>query len=303
MARPAFAEVVRDAQRRGKLILTDGPMGTELVQSGLDLTKELTSEWNLTRPEAVKVVYEDYTNAGAEVLTTNTFSSHLAWLRGDANWREQVRAALDLCAQPEWDHLYCLGSLGTAVGTDGEAVSAMAQVWQQLRGRAAIMLETQTRLDRVKQLLEELAYDEPVQPHTPLIISFSFSRLRGTEETWVVETINGASLTATDVGRWAQERRGQLLALGTNCGTNLRLADHLHVVRAFRAATELPILLRPGITPTIECEFTPKEYAEQVRAFADAGVTLLGGCCGTTPAHLAALRKEIDRLGLGWQEE
>src|SRR4051812_45501085 len=116
MARPAFAEVVRDAQRRGKLILMDGPMGTELAQSGLDLATELTSEWNLTRPEAVKVVYEDYTNAGAEVLVTNTFSTHLAFLRGDVNWREQAQAALDLARQPEWDHLYCLGSVGTAVG-------------------------------------------------------------------------------------------------------------------------------------------------------------------------------------------
>src|SRR5689334_16904151 len=112
MARPAFADVVRDAQRRGKLILMDGPMGTELVHSGLDLEKELTSEWNLTHPEAVKVVYEDYTNAGAEVLVTNTFSSHLAWMRNDPGVGAQVRAAFTLVRQPEWDHTYCLGSVG-----------------------------------------------------------------------------------------------------------------------------------------------------------------------------------------------
>src|SRR5262245_36432213 len=132
MARPSFPEVLRDAQRRGKLVLMDGPMGTELVQPGLDLEQELCYEWNFTRPDAVKVVYEDYTNAGAEVLLTNTFSSHLAILRGDINWREQVQAAIDLARQPEWDHLYCIGSLGTAVGTNGDAIPALEQVARAL---------------------------------------------------------------------------------------------------------------------------------------------------------------------------
>src|SRR5262249_43248619 len=79
---------------------------------------------------------------------------------------------------------------------------------------------------------------------------------------------------------------------------NLRLDDILAIVRAYRSQTQLPLLARPGVTSTIECEFNPHELAGKVSAFADAGVTLLGVCCGATPAHVAALRKEIDRLGL-----
>jgi 5-methyltetrahydrofolate--homocysteine methyltransferase len=298
MARPTFADVVRDAQCRGKLILLDGPMGTELVQSGLDLERELTSEWNLTHPEAVKVVYEDYTNAGAEVLTTNTFSSHLAILRGDSKWRDQMRAAIDLARQPEWDHLYCAGSVGTALPGD-LAGSSMTEVLRTLNECDAIFIETQTRVDKVEQLLDSVSEDAL---SAPLFVSFSFSRLKGQEDAWVAETPNGAAWTALDIGRWADARRDQLFCLGVNCGTNLRLVDFLRMVQGYRETTTMPILLRPGITPTIECEFTPREYAEQVKAFADAGVTLLGGCCGTTPAHIAALRKEIERLDLGWQE-
>jgi methionine synthase I (cobalamin-dependent) len=110
-------------------------------------------------------------------------------------------------------------------------------------------------------------------------------------------------LHAEDIGRWANDKKDQLLALGTNCGQNLRLEDFVKILEGFRKNTDLPLLVRPGITPTIECEFTPKEFAEKARAFADAGATLIGSCCGTTPAHIAAMRREVDRLGLGWNAD
>lgn len=298
MARPAFAEIVRDAQQRGKLILMDGPMGTELRNAGLDFETELCHRWNITHPGSVEVVYEDYCNAGAEVLLTNTFSAHLGLMRGDDDWQQAVQAGIDLARLPEWDHLYAVGSVGTAVGPEEEAIQSILNVMQKLASCYAILVETQTRLDRMWELLAEL----PTAPPTaPLMVSFSFSRMPRSEECWVVETINGVERTPQDIGDWAHEHSEDLLALGANCGTNLRLDDYLKIVQLYRSQTDLPILIRPGITPSIECEFSPKEFAEKVAAFADAGVTLIGGCCGTTPAHISALRKEIDRLELGWQ--
>lgn len=299
MARPPFADYVRDAQQRGKLILLDGPMGTELQQSGLDLEHELSHRWNLTHQEAVAVVHEDYTNAGAEGLLTNTFSAHLGDLKGEIDWQAAVQAAIELARQPEWDHLYAIGSVGSAVGPDDEAVSALLAVVQALGSCDALLIETQTRLDRIRELMAEL---HTAPPTPPKMISFSFSRMPRQDRCWIIETINGDERGPEDVARWADENSEDLLALGANCGTNLRLDDYVRIVKAYHSATELPILIRPGITPSIECEFSPKEYAEKVKELADAGVTLLGGCCGTTPAHITALRKEIDRLGLSAQE-
>ncbi len=298
MARPPFAQFVRDAQQRGKLILLDGPMGTELQRSGLDFEKELSHHWNLSHPNAVEVVYEDYVNAGADVMLTNTFSAHLGYMKGEDDWQAAVQAGIDLARLPEWDHLYAVGSIGTAVGRDDQAIPAVLAVMQSLASCDAILIETQNRLDRMRALMTELHTNPPT---APLMLSFSFSRLPRQDKCWLVETINGEARNAEDIGRWANDHSEDLLALGANCGANLRLKDFVKIARDYRSQTDLPLLIKPGITPTIECEFTPKEYAAKVKDFADAGVTLLGGCCGTTPAHIAALRKEIDRLELGWQ--
>lgn len=297
MARPPFAQFVRDAQQRGKLILLDGAMGTELQRSGLDFEKVLSHHWNLTHPNAIEVVYEDYVNAGADVLLTNTFSAHLGYMKGDEDWQAAVKAAIDLARLPEWDHLYAIGSIGTAVGSDDQAIPAVLAVMQSLSGCDAILFETQNRLDRMRALMTEL---HTAPPTPPLMMSFSFSRLPRQDKCWLVETINGEERTAEDIGSWANDHSESLLAIGANCGANLRLDDFVKIARDYRSQTDLPLLIKPGIMPTIECEFTPKEYADKVKDFADAGVTLLGGCCGTTPAHIAALRKEIDRLELGW---
>lgn len=290
MARPSFAQMLQDAQQRGKIILMDGPMATELQHSGFNLENESAHSWNLTHPEAIKVVYEDYTNAGAEVLLTNTFSAHLGIQRGDPDWKAAVQAGIALAREPEWDHLYTVGSIGTVAGDDATAITAIHQVVDSLSSCDALLLETQTRLDRVKAV---------VRPENPMMVSFSFGRLPRSDRCWVAGSAHGDELEAQDVTRWAQKAKP--VALGVNCGINLRLDDFVAIAQAYRSVCDLPILVRPGITPSIECEFSPKEYAEKVRVLADAGVTLLGGCCGTTPAHISALRKEIDRLGLGWQ--
>lgn len=291
MARPSFAQLLQDAQQRGKIILLDGPMATELAHSGFQLDQELCHTWNLTHPESVKVVYEDYCNAGADAICTNTFSAHLGILQHDPQWKEAVQAGIDLTREPEWDHLYSIGSIGTVTGDDSQAVQAIQAVAEALHSCDALLLETQTRLDRVKAAL---------QPGVSMMVSFSLARLPRTDRCWIAGSgREGDELEAGDIARWAQ--RASLLALGVNCGIHLRLKDFVQIARDYRSACDLPIIVRPGITPTIECEFSPQEYAEQVSALADAGVTVLGGCCGTTPMHLAAVRKELDRLGLGWQ--
>lgn len=298
MARPSWAEVVKDAHQRGKLILMDGPMGTELMHSGLNTDQELSHHWNLTHADAIKVVYEDYTNSGAEALLTNTFSVQQGYLQGEDNWKENVQVAVDLARQPEWDHLYTIGSIGSAVGSDDQYLMAIREVASALCDTDAILLETQIRLDRVISTLTQV----PSDPCPPWMVSFSFSRVPRQDNCWILESPTGTPLSAGDVADRLHGFSSSLIALGANCGTNLRLSDYVNIVKEYRKHTDLPLFIRPGITPSIECEFSPKEYANMVKDFADAGVTMLGGCCGTTPMHIAALRNEIDRLGLSWQE-
>jgi methionine synthase I (cobalamin-dependent) len=220
----------------------------------------------------------------------------LGLLKGDADWQDAIAAGINLAREPEWDHLYTLGSIGSAVGNDDQYESAILSIADVLASTDALLLETQIRLDRVRQLTNSLIADTL----PPLMVSFSFSRMPKQDKCWVVETINGVELTAADIAQWAKTQ--PLLALGANCGNNLRLSDHLAIVKDYRQHCDLPLFLRPGITASIECEFSPKEYAAMVKDFADAGVTLLGGCCGTTPMHIAHLRQEIDHLGLSFTE-
>ncbi|HMO35960.1 MAG TPA: homocysteine S-methyltransferase family protein, partial [Gemmatales bacterium] len=276
MARPAWKEMVRDAHRQGKLILFDGPMGTELVQSGLNLETTLSHHWNITHPDAVRVVYEDYSNAGAQALLTNTFSAHVGIVQGEANWQQAVLAALELAREPEWDHLYAIGSLGTAVGEESTYQDAILRVAKLLNTADGLLLETQTRMDRTRVLTEQLVQmDLP-----PLMVSISYSRFPKEDSCWVAEDTTDEVLSAGEVAKWATTQ--PLLALGANCGNNLRLSDYLNIMREYREQTDIALFIRPGITPSIECEFSPKEFAGVVKSYAQAGVTMIGGCCGTT---------------------
>jgi 5-methyltetrahydrofolate--homocysteine methyltransferase len=90
--------------------------------------------------------------------------------------------------------------------------------------------------------------------------------------------------------------------VGSNCGTGIDITDHARIVEAYRANCGLPVMAQPNAgQPRLEGERvvyleTPERMAANVRLLVDAGARVVGGCCGTTPRHIALFRAELDRL-------
>jgi 5-methyltetrahydrofolate--homocysteine methyltransferase len=128
---------------------------------------------------------------------------------------------------------------------------------------------------------------------TGVVASFTY---RG-DRPGVARTVGGA--TAADLAR-QMDRTSGVLAIGVNCGRELGMPHLADIVRAYRDHTQLPVFVRPNAgTPReregrLEYPRSPEEMAAWLPELLEAGVRMVGGCCGTTPAHIAAFRRVVD---------
>jgi methionine synthase I (cobalamin-dependent) len=150
-----------------------------------------------------------------------------------------------------------------------------ASILRDCAGVDAVLLETWTSLDDLATFARLAT--------VPLMVSFTFAHDQ--LETGIVETFARAAMQAN------------VIALGANCGKDIDMADMLAIVRRYRAVCDLPIFVRPNAgTPTQVDGIwvyprTPEAMAAGVPALVEAGIAMIGGCCGTTPEHVRAMRE------------
>jgi methionine synthase I (cobalamin-dependent) len=285
--RPSF----RDALFSGKILLMDGAMGTELIRRGLDSNKELPPQWNLSRPEVVQEVHEAYVAAGAVCLVTNTFTAHLR-----DEQQTIVDAALRLARRAAGKDCFVFGAIGPGSAADGLRLA------QLLTTCDALLFETQFVPATITEVLNGWRNDASV----PVLVSFAFAR---GEKDYFCPGAGNARHSVEELAGWAERNKARLTALGVNCGLDLGIEDVVTMVRRYRQITDLAILARPnaGSPPRESQEWvsrlSPEKMAAGVRDLVAAGATLIGGCCGTTPAHIDAMRDVLDRLGLLWKPD
>jgi 5-methyltetrahydrofolate--homocysteine methyltransferase len=273
------------AVRAGRVLLMDGAMGTELMRAGLRVPEEVGERWNLARPEVVRTIHQSYLEAGAECLLTNTFS--IASLVGDPVERQELyEEGLRLARSAGKGNCWILGSMGPPPRTWHEDASCYVRQAGWLRAADAVVLETQSQLAFPGAFLEAaLAAGLAV----PLIVSFCYAGSGG---------LPGAKDEAVAAARWAERNKSYLVALGVNCGTT-DMKETAAIIRRYRQETGLPILARPSAgIPKREGRLwryprTPEQMAAELPELLEAGVTLVGGCCGTTPAHIAVFAPVI----------
>ncbi len=268
--------------RSGRVLLMDGAMGTQLLALGLP-SGACSEAWNLTHPERVAGVHQAYVDAGAACLLTNSFQAHAAALRRhglDAHQFEIISVAASLARFVAGPGRFVLGDIGPQPELD-ELPLLVDAFGDQVDG---LLLETFS--DRqalaLAAALVRAAHDKPV------LLSLTYRH----------DPVTGASaaLDGTAPEEFAREAEAAgVAALGVNCGRDLGLSAVSDVVRRYRSATTLPLLARPNAgTPVRDGErwgypVTPGQLADWLPEVVRAGAVLVGGCCGTTPAHVAAL--------------
>ena len=292
-----------DALRSGHVLLMDGAMGTELLRAGLK-PGENAASWTILHPERVRAVHRAYRKAGAKVLLTNTFMVNCD------SYCRTMRAALGYCEHlAPWQgayeligtDVYRLGAVGPVAGDASAREFDQYGRWfvvvdcnddqphQCCHFAHAILLETCSS-PRVRYPIRQL---RRWHPRHPVLLSLSFLR----NEAGDLVTFSGHS------PEWFAERARPygVAALGVNCGRDISVSDCAEIVRRYRRVTDLPLFARPNAGTPRKVRgrwvypLTPEAMADRLPELLDAGVSMVGGCCGTTPEHIAALRPVVAR--------
>ncbi|NLW50297.1 MAG: methionine synthase [Candidatus Brocadiaceae bacterium] len=279
--------------------MADGAWGTELAARGLP-AGEAPDVWNLQRPDDVRAVAVAYVEAGADIILTNTFGASplkLAYANLDDRTEEINRRGVELSLEAAAGRALVFASIGPSgallepLGTVREE-DMVAQFARQARaiaeaGADGIVIETMTALDEAKAALR--AVREVCD--LPVVVSMTFDRgPRGFATMMGVQPAQAAEkLTAAGAD-----------VVGANCGAGI--AQIIEVARRMRTGTSLPLWCKPnaGLPRLVGghtiYEETPEEMVRHVADLVDAGARIIGGCCGTTPAHVRLLAAECARI-------
>ena len=275
----------------GKPLVLDGATGTNLQSRGLPVGSP-SDLWVLENPAEILRLHRDFLQAGSDIILTDTFGSskiHLAQAGLAARFEETNRAAVALARQAasEFGALVggSLGPLGEMLAPSGTLSEETAEA--EYAGQARLLAEGGVDLLVIEtqfDLTEAAAALRGVRSVTGLPVVVSFSYDRGTRSMMGVKPTQMAQLLS-DQG---------VAAMGINCGRSLE--DNLKALKELRAATTLPIWFKPNAGMPVALpdgstafSVTPEMMGVNVSSWLEAGAGLVGGCCGTSPAHLAAI--------------
>jgi len=288
---------IRDRLARGDVILGDGAWGTLLMERGLP-AGEPPELFNLNRPEVIEEIARLYLDAGAEIITTNTFGGSPLKLESFAlaDRADDINAqAVAAVRRSVGDRAYVsasMGPTGRLLRPFGDTEPArMAAAFEHqamaLAGAGVDLFSVETMTDLNEAMLAVTAI-RAVAPRVPILATMTFEKTRRG-----FFTVMGVSIPAA--ARGLQAAGADIV--GSNCGfgidTMIEIArefkQHAGVPIAIQANAGLPIISN-GATVYPE---TPDEVAARAPELLAAGVQMIGGCCGTTPAHIRALRAVI----------
>lgn len=277
--------------RSGRVLLMDGAMGTELQRAGIQ-EGECYELWNLTQPEKVRAIHQAYVDAGAEMLLTNTFQANTRIL-AQHHLRERLaeinQAGVTQARTAAGADRFVLASIGPFPRET--PLHEVAEPIRSLVGGDGILLETASDVFDLVHILKQCTLQGDCD-RMPVLFSWTFRR----NADGSLGTVEG--LCPEACARLAQKY--PITALGANCGRDIGMDEMIEVVRRYRQVTDLPLFARPNAgTPTRVGDrwvypHTPEQMAARLPELLEAGVSMVGGCCGTTPAHIAAFRRVVD---------
>jgi 5-methyltetrahydrofolate--homocysteine methyltransferase len=279
----------------------DGAMGTQLFARGLG-GGACGMVWNLDRPRDIQAIHQAYRDAGCELITTNSFggSRYPLQLHGLAGRVAELnRAAAQAARAAAGDQAWVLADVGPCgdllepvgdITADELRDAFREQIAALLEGGAdAVLVETMS--DPAEAVVGvEAAKD--CNASAPVIVTFAFQKTAPGE----FRTMMGTSVS--EAMRRSLEAGADIV--GANCGTGLSLKDYVDLARQLVAAAgETPVIVQPNAgSPRLEngrtiYDATPEDMAAAAAQLLSAGVRIAGGCCGTTPAHLAAMARAL----------
>ena len=272
-----------------KYILLDGAMGTMLQASGLKLG-QIPEVLSFTNEELLIDIHRQYVNSGSDIIYTNTFGGNRYKLEGCGYTVEQVvkkgiENARKACVGTDCMVALDIGPIGKLVEPTGDLKFEEAyDIYKEqiIAGRDADLVVFETMTDLLELKAAVLAAKE--NSDLPIICTMTFEQ-------------NMRTFTGCQVSAMALTMEGLGVdALGVNCSLG---PDELYaVVEELGKYTRLPLVVKPnaGLPDPVTNEYnvSPEEFALKMAKMASIGATIMGGCCGTSPAYIAELKKALD---------
>ena len=275
-------------------VLTDGAWGTQLQARGLP-PGEVGDFWNLAHPERVEEVARAYVDAGSQIILTNTFRANRIALERYSE-RDRVvdinRAGVEISRRAAQGRALVFASIGPSGKllmrrdiSESALAAAFAEQAQALADAGADALLVETMIDVVEA---RMAVAAAAATGLPVVACMVFDAGKSKDRTMMGVTPQQAVVELTRAG--AQ-------AIGANCGIGIE--QIVPICAAMAAATDQPIWIKPnaGIPEWVDGEviyrMTPEAFAGHVPQLIAAGARFIGGCCGTTPEFIAALRLQL----------
>ncbi|MFO0843390.1 MAG: homocysteine S-methyltransferase family protein [Gemmataceae bacterium] len=275
-------------------LLMDGATGSRLAGLGLACCEQA----NLTHAGRVRSLHLGYVAAGARVLLTNTFQANPPALsrHGLEGQLERIASRAVQLARVPLSPLV-LGDVGPILtpGSRREFADrdALRRTVEALAEADGVLFETCSSPDALAAIAFVLHRVHEVDG-LPLLLSLAYHR--GPDGKLV--TVSGH---APEVFARHATRHG-VAALGVNCGRDVGLEDVKEVLWRYRSETDLPLFARPNAgTPDASGAYprSPAEFSAAVPALLLAGASMLGGCCGTTEAHIGSMQGGLAGLPPG----
>ncbi len=288
----AFLNLVKN-----RIVFFDGAMGTMLLEAGLP-PGGVPELWNLDKPDVIMDVYQQYFDAGADVVHTNTFGGSPPKLdvKGHAHQMEAVNmAAVQLAKRVCPTNAFVAGDPGptgmmlkplgnTTIEELEEAFYLQASVLIK-GGVDIISIETMFSLDEATAALKSAKRAGNI----PVIAGITYNKTPSGFFTMMGETIEQCAATLAENG-----------ADAVACNCTLGSSDIIDLTRELRKATSKPILIQPNAGKPIPkdditiYEQTPSEFVADIKLIIDEGADMVGGCCGTNAAFI---REIVNTIG------
>ncbi len=290
---------IQSVLKEKKYLVSDGAWGTQIAKYGVDpgICPELL---NIEKPDMMREIGKSYVNAGSDIILTNTFGGSpqkLAKYSLEDRVEELNEAGVRRSIEVAKGKAYVFATIGGSgeflaplgTMTESDLIASFARQVKAFTagGADAALIETMTDVGETICALKAIKDNSDFE----VVCSMTFDK--------------GVKGYATMMGVTPDRAAAELEAagadaVGSNCGAGID--NIIEVARIMRPATGLPLWFKPNAGlpelaggKTIYRE-TPQEMAARIPELIEAGASFVGGCCGTTPEHIAAIRKAVDTL-------
>ena len=297
-------EDIRERIGRGVFLL-DGGMGTELIGRGVEAGL-CNDELNISSPDLIFEIEKSYIDAGSDAVLTNTFGANASSLgrHGLSDKVAEINTeGVKIACRAAGDDKYVIGDIGPSgemlallekSKLDGLTNAFVEQADALTNaGVDAFLIETMTDID---EALMAVGAVKSVCDDLPVFVSFAFDNAGGAYRTMMGLDVIAAVTRSSEI---------DIDGIGFNCGS-LGLDDYIELAGQYMEAVErtgkdLAVLaeLNAGapelINDTVVYKVSAKKYADAAQKVHQAGVNIIGGCCGTGSEHIRALSRKLSR--------